>query len=145
MPFAQDVVHSYERLQAEVDGLTGLKSGIIRIATFSSAATHIVPKIIEKFQKDFPGIDYEVLMGEYSEIEQWVSEGRVDCGLSFSKWYFAKGSLCNMGGLCYYVNGRKRSGHQYHAEADIKAHALQNQSDSSVSATFERDWDYSEK
>lgn len=23
MPFAQDVVHSYERLQAEVDGLTG--------------------------------------------------------------------------------------------------------------------------
>lgn len=82
MPFAQDVVHSYERLQAEVDGLTGLKSGIIRIATFSSAATHIVPKIIEKFQKDFPGIDYEVLMGEYSEIEQWVSEGRVDCGFT---------------------------------------------------------------
>lgn len=82
LPFAHDVVNSYSRLQSEVDGLIGLKSGIIRIATFSSAATHIVPRIIERFQKDYPGIDYEVLMGDYEEIETWLNEGRVDIGFT---------------------------------------------------------------
>lgn len=35
---------------------------------------------IQSFQKDYPGIDYELLMGDYEEIEEWILEGRVDCG-----------------------------------------------------------------
>ena len=63
-----------------MDELNGLESGIIRIGTFSSVATHWLPKIITKFQGDYPGIDYELLLGDYTEIEQWIAEGRVDCG-----------------------------------------------------------------
>ena len=32
------------------------------------------------FQQDYPGIDYELLLGDYTEIETWIAEGRVDCG-----------------------------------------------------------------
>ena len=35
-----------------------------------------MPDIICWFQKDFPNIDFEVLMGDYPEIEQWVLQGR---------------------------------------------------------------------
>lgn len=28
----------------------------------------------------YPGIEYELLLGDYDEIEKWISDGRVDCG-----------------------------------------------------------------
>lgn len=80
LPRAKAIVDEYEKLQAEVDSLNGLQSGIIRIGTFSSVATHWLPNIIREFQKDYPNIDYELLLGDYTEIEEWISEGRVDCG-----------------------------------------------------------------
>jgi len=82
LPYARDMVNDYRKLQMQVDELRGLKSGMIRIGTFSSAAAHWLPNIIREYQKDFPNIDYELLLGDYEEIEQWVREGRVDCGLT---------------------------------------------------------------
>ena len=80
LPHAKSVCMEYEKLQMEVDELNGLQSGLIRIGTFSSVATHWLPNIIREFQKAYPGIDYELLLGDYTEIEEWISEGRVDCG-----------------------------------------------------------------
>ena len=80
LPYAENVCKEYEKLQTEVDELQGLKSGLIRIGTFSSVATHWLPNIIREFQKDYPEIDYEMLLGDYTEIEEWILEGRVDCG-----------------------------------------------------------------
>ena len=80
LPFAKNVCVEYEKLQMEVDELNGLQSGLIRIGTFSSVATHWLPNMIRRFQKDFPGIDYELLLGDYTEIEEWILSGRVDCG-----------------------------------------------------------------
>lgn len=80
LPYAKSLVREYEKLQMEVDELNGLQSGLIRIGTFSSVATHWLPNIINEFQKAYPNIDYELLLGDYTEIEQWILEGRVDCG-----------------------------------------------------------------
>lgn len=79
-PYAKTVCEEYEKLQMQIDELHGLQSGLIRIGTFSSTATHWLPNIIKEFQKDYPNIDYELLLGDYTEIENWISEGRVDCG-----------------------------------------------------------------
>ena len=79
-PHAKSLCEEYRKLQMQADELNGLESGIIRIGTFSSVATHWLPNIIREFQKDYPNIDYELLMGDYTEIEEWISEGRVDCG-----------------------------------------------------------------
>lgn len=80
LPYARSVCAEYQKLRMEVDALNGLESGLIRIGTFSSVATHWLPKIIRAFQKDYPNIDYELLLGDYSEIESWIADGRVDCG-----------------------------------------------------------------
>ena len=77
---AQKLCEEYRKLQMEVDDLHGVQSGLIRIGTFSSVATHWLPNIIKAFQKDHPNIDYELLLGDYAEIEEWIAEGRVDCG-----------------------------------------------------------------
>ncbi len=80
LPYAKSLCDDYQKLQMEVDDLHGVQSGLIRIGTFSSVATHWLPNIIKAFQKDYPGIDYELLLGDYTEIEEWISTGRVDCG-----------------------------------------------------------------
>ncbi len=80
LPYAKNICEEFEKLQIQVDELNGLESGFIRIGTFSSVATHWLPNIIKEFQKDYPNIEYELLLGDYTEIENWILEGRVDCG-----------------------------------------------------------------
>lgn len=80
LPYAKSLCDEYQKLQMQVDELNGLQSGLIRIGTFSSVATHWLPNIIREFQKDYPNIDYELLLGDYTEIEEWIADGRVDCG-----------------------------------------------------------------
>lgn len=80
LPCAVRLCGAFRELETEVSELRGLKTGLIRIGTFSSVATHWLPNIIRAFQRDYPGMDYELLLGDYTEIEQWVREGRVDCG-----------------------------------------------------------------
>ena len=80
LPYAKSVCNEYLKLQTQIDELHGLQSGLIRIGTFSSVATHWLPNIIKAFQKKYPNVDYELLLGDYTEIESWILEGRVDCG-----------------------------------------------------------------
>lgn len=80
LPYARELVNSYRKVQEQAASISGVATGIIRIGTFSSVATHWIPSIIQRFQKDYPGIRYELLLGDYKEIEQWIFEGRVDCG-----------------------------------------------------------------
>ena len=68
LPFVQNVCSEYQKLQSQVDELNGLQTGLIRIGTISSTATHWLPAIIQEFQKDYPNIDYELLLGDYTEI-----------------------------------------------------------------------------
>ena len=80
LPYARELLNNYRKVQEQAAALSGLLTGLIRIGTFSSVAAHWMPPIIRRFQSDYPGIRYELLLGDYSEIEQWIAEGRVDCG-----------------------------------------------------------------
>lgn len=82
LPYAESLCEEYRKLKMQVDDLNGLRTGLIRIATISSTATHWLPKIIKEFQKDYPNIRFELLLGYYFEIEQWIAEGRADCGFT---------------------------------------------------------------
>lgn len=80
LPLARRLCEDFEALCATASEISGLHTGMIRIGVFSSVATHWTPGVIQAFQKDFPGVDYELLMGDYTEIENWIAEGRVDFG-----------------------------------------------------------------
>lgn len=80
LPYVRDIASLQRSLQMEVDDISGLRSGVIRIGTFSSVAAQWLPNVIERFQADYPRIDYELIIGDYAEIAAWISTGRVDCG-----------------------------------------------------------------
>lgn len=80
LPYVRELINSYRKVKEQAISLSGLETGFIRIGTFSSVAAHWLPAIIQQFQMDYPGIRYEFLLGDYSEIERWLMEGRIDCG-----------------------------------------------------------------
>lgn len=81
LPAVEGVCDAHRRLRAQVNQIRGLGTGSICIGTFSSVATHILPEAMVRFQADFPEIDFELLMGDFTEIEAWAREGRVDLGV----------------------------------------------------------------
>lgn len=80
LPQLKRICNEHEILMTQIEHLHDMQSGLIRIGTFSSVATHWLPNIIKIFQKDYPKIDFELLLGDYTEIESWILEGRVDFG-----------------------------------------------------------------
>ncbi|HEY9646688.1 MAG TPA: LysR family transcriptional regulator [Chroococcidiopsis sp.] len=60
-----------------------LQSGQVRIATVRSIASHVLPAVIEQFQRQFPAIsavitDYDL----YSEVEQALYDGQAEIGFT---------------------------------------------------------------
>lgn len=82
LPYAKELAENYQSLQNHLAELSQLDTGLIRIGTFSSVSTHWLPKAIKEFQVVYPNIDFELLLGDYQEIEQWIVDGRVDFGFS---------------------------------------------------------------
>lgn len=80
IPFVEALCEDERRLAERVREVVGMETGSLVIGTFSSVATHVLPDAIGRFQAKHPGIEYELRMGDYSEIESWVAEGLVDFG-----------------------------------------------------------------
>ncbi len=80
VPAVQAVYDEHGRLQARIDSMSGLESGLLRIGTVTSVATHWLPNIIKRFREDYPNVDYEITTRGYSEVERMIADGRVDCG-----------------------------------------------------------------
>ena len=80
LPLLRKVLADCRALEEHIGRMNGVETGIVRIGTFSSVAIHWLPNIFARLQSDYPGIEYEMLLGDYAEVERWIDEGRVDCG-----------------------------------------------------------------
>lgn len=79
-PFIQNLSNAHNDLSEKVFELLGIESGLIRIGTFSSVSCHLLSPILKDFKAKHPNIKFELLQGDYREIEAWISEGTVDFG-----------------------------------------------------------------
>ena len=91
LPFLRKVLNDHAELEGQICRINGIETGVVRIGTFASVAIHWLPNIFSALQRDYPGFGYEMLLGDYDEVERWIGEGRVDCG--FLRLPSAK-SLC---------------------------------------------------
>ena len=80
LPFLRKVLNDHQELEGQILRMNGVETGVVRIGTFASVAINWLPNIFAALQADFPGIEYEMLLGDYDEVERWIKEGRVDCG-----------------------------------------------------------------
>ena len=80
LPLLRKVLNDQQELEGQIFRMNEMETGVVRIGTFASVAIHWLPDILAALQKDYPGIEYEMLLGDYDEVERWIKEGRVDCG-----------------------------------------------------------------
>ncbi len=81
--YARQILQLLEQMQEEANLQRSLKGGQVRIATFQSVATHVLPAVIARFHDRFP--DVKVMIIEcpgYVEVEQTLREGRADVGFT---------------------------------------------------------------
>ena len=80
LPYITEICQAQHRLEEAAKDLKGMETGLVRVATFTSVSVQWLPYILKSFQQKYPGIEFEILPGDYNQIEQWVAEGRADCG-----------------------------------------------------------------
>lgn len=78
---ARQILALLSEINAIVDRAKGLRGGIVRVASFRSAATHILPEVIAKFRQRFPAITVSLQeYHDYPEVEQALRSGLADIG-----------------------------------------------------------------
>lgn len=80
---ARQVLQLLEGIVKQANREKGLHGGSVRIASFRSVATHILPAVIARFCNHFPEVT--VTITEHSDclgVEQALREGRADLGFT---------------------------------------------------------------
>ncbi|WP_366596698.1 LysR family transcriptional regulator [Bacillus pumilus] len=80
MPHIRQIVHHASLLEQEAALIQGMEVGIIKIGTFSSFSSKMLPQLIHRFTKGYPNIQVELYEGGYEEMEEWIASGTVDVG-----------------------------------------------------------------
>lgn len=81
LPAIRAYIRQEGRMYELAQHINGLQVGTIRIAAYSSIATHWLPKVIAGFQQKYPDIHIHLMEGVRQEVLLWMEEGRADIGL----------------------------------------------------------------
>jgi DNA-binding transcriptional LysR family regulator len=80
LPLFQELDALQYRVEEVAHDLRGMEDGLIRVGAFASVSLQWMPYIFRTFTRQYPQIRFELLQGDDKEIEQWLLEGRIDCG-----------------------------------------------------------------
>ena len=81
LPAVRAFLSQENRMHELAANINGLDIGLINIASYSSIATHWLPKVIADFKKKYPNININLMEGVRQEVLKWIEEGRADIGL----------------------------------------------------------------
>jgi DNA-binding transcriptional LysR family regulator len=80
---AQETLHHLELMEQEAHRHRGLEGGEVRIASFRSVATHILPEAIARFQALHPQVRITLQeQPHYLAVDQSLREGQTDVGFT---------------------------------------------------------------
>ena len=79
---AHKILQTLDEMGQEANRSKGLEGGKVRVASFRSVATHILPKAIALFRRQYPGLTVTITEHQdYDRIEQVLREGKADVGM----------------------------------------------------------------
>lgn len=80
LPAVRALMNAAEHLEQTAASFRGLETGTVRIGSFTSVAVHWLPGMIKDFRREYPGVDFRIMSGDYHDVEQWLLDGSVDMG-----------------------------------------------------------------
>lgn len=80
LPTLREIVRQNKQLNQLTSEICGLTTGTLTLATYSSMANHLLPNIIKRFRKDYPGIHIQLIEGVWEEVNQLLCRHQADLG-----------------------------------------------------------------
>ena len=80
LPLVQDLVNKQHSLDQAMDALSNRVAGTLRVGSFTSFTALWMAKLIQGFTQNYPDVKIELTNGTYRDIENGISDGRLDCG-----------------------------------------------------------------
>jgi DNA-binding transcriptional LysR family regulator len=78
---ARQVLSLKARIREDADATRSARHGTLRVGSFGpTASRRLLPPILERLARAYPGITVQVLEGSDPEIQQWLRDGIVDVG-----------------------------------------------------------------
>ena len=78
-----DFLGTFREFQSELGAIGGTSSGTIRLACFAAAAAIFLPHAIATFQRQYPGIRFEMVEGNMDTVVRDLDEGRADLAFTY--------------------------------------------------------------
>jgi DNA-binding transcriptional LysR family regulator len=90
-PVGEQIVHNARQVLDLLDDILakanlakGLQGGQVRISSFRSAATHILPEVLAQFRQRYPAISVSISeYDDYPDVEEDLRKGKADIGFTF--------------------------------------------------------------
>jgi DNA-binding transcriptional LysR family regulator len=79
--YAVPILALFDNLQTEINDLTYLKKGSIRIGLPPMAGSSFFPSVIKSFQDRYPGISIKLVEDGAKKVEEHVADGTLDVGV----------------------------------------------------------------
>lgn len=79
-PRMKEILEKNRQLEDLVCDIRSSSTGTVRLATFSSVAVNWLPGMLQRFQARYPGVEVQILSGDYDDIDQWLRRGEADLG-----------------------------------------------------------------
>jgi DNA-binding transcriptional LysR family regulator len=78
LPHVRGVLAQLSAIMAEVQELSGMRIGTLRIGAPPSIGTHVLPAVLGDFSTQYPGISLAVREGGSLSLVQWLVAGELD-------------------------------------------------------------------
>jgi len=72
--FAKQIFDTLDDLEDEINQLKGLKAGHMRIAASATAGTYLLPPLLGKFKRKYPGVEVTLEIHNSQQVEQMLME-----------------------------------------------------------------------
>ena len=80
LPLFYEIYNAEIRLHDTLFDATNNLTGTIRICAMPSMSCHLLPQVIRIFRKTYPLVEYQLIHGNYREMENLIVNGHVDFG-----------------------------------------------------------------
>ena len=74
MPYFERLVMDENRLNNQIHAINAIEKGTLRVGSFASASTRILPEIIKAFDRRYPNISVELIDSDYDVIKQKLND-----------------------------------------------------------------------
>ena len=81
--FAKDLQYSIRGLREHIRDLRDLRAGRLRLGTGTAMLMFFLPPVLERFRREFPGVEVNVMATTAQQVMHALGEGELDIGLVF--------------------------------------------------------------